>query len=94
MATYVAITPARNEAQNLLRLAPCMIEQTLPPAQWIIVDNGSTDDTLAIARKLADENAWIVVAQADGEAVETRGAPVVRAFHAGSSGSKAGRTSS
>ena len=83
MPSYVAITPARNEAQNLLRLAACMIEQTLPPDQWIIVDNGSTDDTLAIARKLADEHAWISVAEVSGEAVETRGAPVVRAFHAG-----------
>ncbi len=32
--------------ENLRRLAGCMAAQTVRPAAWLIVDNGSTDDTL------------------------------------------------
>jgi poly-beta-1,6-N-acetyl-D-glucosamine synthase len=81
--SYAAITPTRNEAENLRRLAPCMASQTITPTRWIIVDNGSTDDTPAIARELSDRHPWITLIEIPGETVATRGAPVVRAFHAG-----------
>lgn len=84
--TYAAITPTRNEAENLQRLAPCMISQTVACQRWIIVDNGSTDDTVAIAQALADQHSWITLLEIPGETVATRGAPVVRAFHAGVAG--------
>jgi poly-beta-1,6-N-acetyl-D-glucosamine synthase len=83
MPTYVAITPTRNEAENILRLAPCMIEQTLRPDQWIIVDNGSTDNTLEIVRQLTELHRWITLLEIPPAPVQTRGAPIVRAFHAG-----------
>lgn len=83
MPSYVAITPTRNEAENILRLAPCMIEQTLRPEQWIIVDNGSTDATLEIVHELAEHHSWIVLLEIPPARVQTRGAPIVRAFHAG-----------
>ena len=83
MLSYIAITPARNEADNLRRLASCMIDQTNAAQGWIIVDNGSTDETPAVARRLADEHPWITLVEIPGLAVPTRGAPVVRAFHAG-----------
>jgi len=50
---YAAITPVRNEEQNLQRLAGSMLRQTRRPASWIIVDNGSTDGTRAVAQDLA-----------------------------------------
>lgn len=81
--TYTAITPTRNEAENLQRLALCMISQTVPAQRWIIVDNGSTDETVAAARSLAEQHHWICLLEIPGETVATRGAPVVRAFHAG-----------
>jgi poly-beta-1,6-N-acetyl-D-glucosamine synthase len=76
--SYAVVTPARNEAANLPALAACLAEQTLPPARWIIVDNGSTDDTARVAGSLP-----AVVITADGERVPTRGGPVARAFTAG-----------
>ncbi len=81
--SYVLITPTRNEATNLRRLAPCIVNQTILPREWIIVDNGSTDETPAIARELAEEYPWISLLEIPGETVAVRGAPVVRAFHAG-----------
>jgi poly-beta-1,6-N-acetyl-D-glucosamine synthase len=81
--TYAVVTPARNEADNLRRLAGCLDAQTVPPASWLIVDNGSTDDTLDVACELAAERPWARAVFAEGEALPTRGGPVAQAFSAG-----------
>ena len=80
---YAAVTPARNEAANLPRLAESLAAQELLPAAWVIVDNGSTDETLSYARSLERRYGWVVVVDQVGEPVATRGAPVARAFMAG-----------
>jgi glycosyltransferase involved in cell wall biosynthesis len=81
--TYAVVTPARDEAENLERLADCMLAQTAPPTRWVIVDDGSTDGTGGIAQALAECHPWIRVAPLPTTAGVMRGAPVVRAFEAG-----------
>jgi biofilm PGA synthesis N-glycosyltransferase PgaC len=83
MPSYATITPARDEAENLARLAECVVSQTRKPSVWVIVDSGSVDATLSVARELAAEHAWIRVRSLPGEAVPRRGGPVVRALMAG-----------
>lgn len=83
LARYAVITPARNEAENIPRLAKALIRQRIQPACWLIVDNGSTDATVAIAEELAKTHGWIRVVSIGGQPVAKRGAPSVRAFHAG-----------
>ena len=80
---YGVVTPVRNEAANLRRVAAALVAQRLRPAAWVVVDTGSTDETLAVARGLAVEHSWIVVHELAAGAVTMRGGPVVRAFHAG-----------
>jgi poly-beta-1,6-N-acetyl-D-glucosamine synthase len=80
---YAVVSPARDEAENLRRLARCLFIQSAPPAAWIIVDNGSADDTRAVADELARQRAWVSVASVPDAGGLARGAPVVRAFHAG-----------
>lgn len=80
---YAVITPARNEADNLPRLALSLIHQSERPIRWVIVDNGSTDETPSIVRELAREHDWICLVQIPGAVTPTRGAPAVRAFQAG-----------
>ena len=53
--TYAIVTPARNEARNLPRLAACLVEQTVQPSAWVIVDNGSTDGTSELGQRLGLE---------------------------------------
>ena len=45
------ILPAKNEAEGLRRTLPG-VRQLLPDAEVIVVDDGSTDDTAAVAREL------------------------------------------
>ena len=45
------IIPALNEAENLSRNLPVVREQMGPTDELIVIDNGSTDETAAIAKK-------------------------------------------
>ncbi len=83
MLRYAAITPARDEVQNLQRLASSILTQTVLPTTWVVVDNGSTDGTLEVARGLAGDYEWIRVITESGSTTAAPGAPIVRAFHAG-----------
>jgi glycosyltransferase involved in cell wall biosynthesis len=82
-ATHVAITPAKDEAENLPRLARSLAEQTAPLSAWIVVDNGSTDDTVAVVEALSREYPWIRLVHVKGENQSVRGRMSVRAFNAG-----------
>jgi glycosyltransferase involved in cell wall biosynthesis len=80
---YVLITPTRDEATNLRRVADSLSRQTLAPERWIIVDNGSSDDTISIARNLEERFDWVEVVLSPGTDVAEPGLPIVRAFHRG-----------
>jgi glycosyltransferase involved in cell wall biosynthesis len=64
--SYALVTPARDEAQNLRRLARCLDAQVLAPGEWVIVDDGSTDGTADIARAIAEERPWVQVLSSPG----------------------------
>jgi glycosyltransferase involved in cell wall biosynthesis len=66
--TYALVTPARNEAENLRRLADCLVRQTKQPAMWVVVDDGSTDETHLVGEELAREHDWIAVIDSPGPA--------------------------
>jgi glycosyltransferase involved in cell wall biosynthesis len=78
--SYAIVTPARDEAGNLQRLAPCLVAQTRAPAAWLIVDDGSSDGTADLVKDLAADHAWVQLLSVPGEML-ARGAPIVRAFH-------------
>jgi glycosyltransferase involved in cell wall biosynthesis len=83
LPSYAVVSPVRDEAAHFERTARSMVAQTHRPERWVIVDDGSTDGTRAIADRFAAEHDWIrVVATRRGEQ-RARGAPVVLAFEAG-----------
>lgn len=49
------ISPMRNEAAHLEQVAAGLAAQTVPPARWTVVDDGSSDGTGELARRLARE---------------------------------------
>jgi glycosyltransferase involved in cell wall biosynthesis len=60
-ARILIISPMRNEAAHVERVARSVASQTLPPAEWVVVDDGSTDDTAAILRGLEPEIGFLKV---------------------------------
>src|SRR2546427_9940115 len=57
--TYVLITPARNEVEFIELAIKSVVGQTVRPARWVIVSDGSTDGTDDIVSKYAAEHPWI-----------------------------------
>ncbi len=58
---YALITPARNEAEFLESTIQSVAQQTLLPVRWVIVNDGSTDETGSIAARCALQYPWIEV---------------------------------
>ena len=63
--------------------ARSLLSQTVRPHAWVIVDDGSADDTAVIADRLAAEHSWISVIRRARRTTRERGGPIVRAFAAG-----------
>ena len=56
---YVIVTPAQNEEAFIRFTLDSVVAQTVGPAQWIIVDDGSTDATAEIVKDYAERHEWI-----------------------------------
>jgi len=82
LPTYVLITPARNEAEFIELSIKSMVAQTVRPAKWVIVSDGSTDGTDEIVKKYAAEHEWIELLRMP-ERRERHFAGKVYAFNAG-----------
>jgi glycosyltransferase involved in cell wall biosynthesis len=80
---YVVITPVRNEAPFIETTIHSMREQTVTPMEWIIVDDGSTDETADIVASYAVEHPWIKLVHRTDRGVRQRGKGVIEAFYAG-----------
>ena len=56
---YIVITPCKNEGVNLPDLIKSVVAQTVRPVVWVIVDDGSTDDTPNILENAMKTQDWI-----------------------------------
>jgi glycosyltransferase involved in cell wall biosynthesis len=81
--TYSVITPARDEAETLPALAPALRRQRIRPLRWVIVESGSSDATVEVAEKIVAGCDWARLIRLPAAAQRERGAPIVRALHAG-----------
>ena len=64
---YIIITACKNEGINLPELIESVAVQTIKPALWVIVDDGSTDDTPKIIEKVMKIHKWIRSIQLDAQ---------------------------
>ena len=79
---FVLITPARNEEAFIEKTLASMLKQTVLPERWVIVDDGSTDNTAAIVASFADGISWIQLLRREQRA-DRNFAGKVYAFKAG-----------
>ena len=81
---YVIITPAKNEAALIGYVLESVSLQSRQPVEWIIVDDGSIDDTVRVAAGYAERFPWIrVVPRPMASEARRGGANVVGAFYDG-----------
>ena len=64
-------------------LANALGRQSIPPLRWVIVDGGSSDETVKVAETITAEYDWARLIVLPATAPRERGAPIVRALHAG-----------
>src|SRR5437868_394336 len=79
---YVLITPARNEGPFIEKTLSSMVAQTVLPERWVIVDDGSTDNTAEIVAQFAARTSWIELLRRE-QRVDRSFAGKVYAFTAG-----------
>jgi poly-beta-1,6-N-acetyl-D-glucosamine synthase len=80
---YVVITPVRDEEEHILSTLESMIRQTVPPKEWIIVNDGSKDNTGKIIDEYAGRYDWIKAVHRVDRGFRKAGGGVVDAFNDG-----------
>jgi biofilm PGA synthesis N-glycosyltransferase PgaC len=80
---YIIISPVRNEADYLPRTIDSVLSQTIRPSQWIIVNDGSTDETARVIEEAAAQHSWIKTVHRPDRGSRRAGGGVVEAFYAG-----------
>ncbi len=80
---YLLITPCRDEAEFARRTLDSVVGQTVPPALWIVVDDGSTDATPAILAEYAAKHPFVRVMRREDRGKRSVGPGVIEAFYFG-----------
>jgi biofilm PGA synthesis N-glycosyltransferase PgaC len=81
--SYLLISPCRNEAQYMRQTLDSVMVQSILPAKWVIVDDGSTDDTAKILSDYAKHHDWIEIVTRSDRGRRAVGPGVIEAFYAG-----------
>jgi poly-beta-1,6-N-acetyl-D-glucosamine synthase len=63
-AEILIASPVRNEAKHLRRMARSLAAQTVRPRAWVVVDDGSTDETWEILQSLREEIPFLHIRRA------------------------------
>jgi poly-beta-1,6-N-acetyl-D-glucosamine synthase len=80
---YVIITPMRDEEKHIEATIESVCLQTARPAEWVIVDDGSSDRTGEIADRYAAQHSWIHVIHRQNRGFRKSGGGVMEAFYDG-----------
>lgn len=80
---YVLISPCRDEAEYMRQTLDSVIGQTVRPAKWIIVDDGSSDSTPQILAEYREKHRWIEIVTRNDRGRRAVGPGVIDAFYAG-----------
>ncbi len=80
---YALISPCRNEDDFIRKTLDSVIAQSEKPAIWVIVDDGSTDETPKILSEYSAKYNWIKVVPKPNRGHRAVGPGVIEAFYVG-----------
>jgi glycosyltransferase involved in cell wall biosynthesis len=81
--SYLLISPCRNEAEFMRLTLDSVVNQTIPPSLWVIVDDGSTDETPKILAEYAERYSFIQIITKQDRGHRSVGPGVIEAFYYG-----------
>ena len=77
------VIPAYNEAESIATTLHSLLNQTYPPSQIIVVDDGSTDSTAEVVNHIASKYPIVQLVQRGEKGEHLPGAKVVQTFNYG-----------
>ena len=80
---YVIVSPVRDEERHIEFTLESVINQTLKPILWVIVNDGSTDGTGKILERYSAQFSWIKVVHRENRGYRAAGGGVIEAFYEG-----------
>lgn len=80
---FILISPVRNEQDYIVRTIESVLQQTALPRKWVIVDDGSTDQTVEIVKGYQQSHPWIELISLKDRGYYFPGTGVVNVFNAG-----------
>jgi biofilm PGA synthesis N-glycosyltransferase PgaC len=83
---YVVISPVRNESRFIEGTIQAIVNQTVKPSEWLIVNDGSTDETAEIVARYAELHPWLKLVHRDkreDRGDRQRGKGVIDTFYYG-----------
>lgn len=80
---YVIITTIRDEEKYIENTLASVTRQTVKPVEWIIVNDGSTDNTGKIVDNFAQAYPWIQIIHRENRGFRKAGGGVMEAFYDG-----------
>lgn len=81
-AGYSVVSPVKDEEALIGNTMESMISQSVPPLEWVIVDDGSSDRTPEIVERYASNYPWIRLKRLPASE-RVRGGHIVRLFYEG-----------
>ncbi|MDE2418774.1 MAG: glycosyltransferase family 2 protein [Burkholderiales bacterium] len=81
--SYLLISPCRNEAEYMRQTLDTVVAQSVQPAKWVIVDDGSTDATPKILAEYSARHNWIQIVTRKDRGHRAVGPGVIDAFYTG-----------
>ena len=80
---YFLVTACRDEGKYARRCINSILSQSVPPDLWVIVDDGSSDETPSILAEYAAKHSLIKILRREDRGKRAVGPGVVDAFYAG-----------
>ena len=77
------VTPACNEEKNLPDLIDSMLNQSFLPLEWVIVDDGSLDNTSNVIKNTSLKYPWVTYLRKEKKGIRSPGKSVMETFYFG-----------
>src|SRR6516164_7586460 len=80
---YVLISPCRDEAAHMRRTLESVAAQTVLPSLWVVIDDGSTDETSKVLEDYSRKLPYLRVVRRSDRGRREVGPGVIEAFYDG-----------